>query len=83
MKFALQTLLSTLTSIKKDLFLINLFDLIGLNAIISTLLEVVFLCKMILLLLTDLFVNIEVIKIHLSIDSEVPTVFISSIAAIA
>lgn len=83
MKFALQTLLSTLTSIKKDLFLISLFDLIGLNAIISTLLEVVFLCKMILLLLTDLFVNIEVIEIHLSIDSEVPTVFISSIAAIA
>jgi len=70
-------------SMRKDLFLRNLFEFIGLIEAISTFLEVVFLCKMILLIIVDLFVIIEVIGVHLSIDIEGLTTFISSIKVIA
>jgi hypothetical protein len=74
---------SALMSMRKGLFLRNLFEFIGFIAAISTFLEVVFLCKMILLIIVDLFVIIEVIGVHLSIDNEGLTTFISSIKVIA
>ena len=74
---------SALMSMRKGLFLRNLFEFIGLIEAISTFLEVVFLCKMILLIIVDLFVIIEAIGVHLSIDIEGLTTFISSIKVIA